>query len=48
MFFFNVTVDLIKHTEPTHPDYNDLLIAHKIVSSLTFAMDSVQKKKKKA
>lgn len=40
--------DLIKHTEPTHPDYNDLVIAHKIVSSLTFAMDSVQKKKKKA
>lgn len=52
-FFFVINntkflfIDLIKHTEPAHPDYEDLIIAHKIVTSLAFAMNSVQKKKKK-
>ncbi|KAI7900955.1 Dbl homology domain-containing protein [Cokeromyces recurvatus] len=39
--------DLIKHTEPNHPDYKNLLRAHQIITSLAIAMDSVQKKKKK-
>ncbi|KAI8638399.1 Dbl homology domain-containing protein [Parasitella parasitica] len=39
--------DLLKHTQPNHPDYNNLIKAHQIVTSLASAMNSVQKKKKK-
>ncbi|KAG2194377.1 hypothetical protein INT46_011095 [Mucor plumbeus] len=40
--------DLVKHTQPTHSDYNNLIKAHQIVTSLASAMNSVQTKKKKA
>ncbi|KAL9537334.1 hypothetical protein MBANPS3_011872 [Mucor bainieri] len=39
--------DLLKHTQPSHSDYNSLIKAHQIVTSLASAMNSVQKKKKK-
>ncbi|KAI9486312.1 MAG: Dbl homology domain-containing protein [Benjaminiella poitrasii] len=38
--------DLIKHTDPSHVDYQNLIRAHQIITSLAVAMDSVQKKKK--
>ncbi|KAG2206111.1 hypothetical protein INT47_003760 [Mucor saturninus] len=38
--------DLIKHSEPTDADYNDLTIAHKIITSLASTMNSVQTKNK--
>ncbi|KAI7894925.1 Dbl homology domain-containing protein [Mucor mucedo] len=36
--------DLEKHTETTHPDYEDIRIVRCIVESLAVAMNSVQKK----
>lgn len=42
-FFF---LDLIKHSDPTHSDYKDLVVSYKIITSLTAAMNSAQKKNK--
>lgn len=44
----HLLLDLLKHTQPSHSDYNNLIKAHQIVTSLASAMNSVQKKKKKA
>jgi hypothetical protein len=41
-----LSIDLLKHTEKTHVDYDNLVKAHKIVSSLAVAMDSAQEKQK--
>ncbi|KAI8371329.1 Dbl homology domain-containing protein [Radiomyces spectabilis] len=35
--------DLLKHTEPTHPDYYEIYKAHKLVTSLATAMNYAQK-----
>ncbi|KAI8355713.1 Dbl homology domain-containing protein [Blakeslea trispora] len=36
--------DILKHTDSTHPDYAYLVKSYHLVTSLTYAMDSAQKK----
>lgn len=42
-FFFLFFLDLLKHTPPSDPDYDNICVAQKIVAGLASAMNYAQK-----